>query len=127
MGSMSHDVNMIAERLERFPNMYVEPAARFGDLAGQDSKIVKAFFEKYQDRIFFGTDYGNSAKQSSLSKEDLEKEYDELDASYNRLWKYLSSTDSLEIRNQKTVGLELPPSILHKVYYQNVAGFLKLE
>ncbi|MGI9553023.1 MAG: amidohydrolase family protein, partial [Aurantibacter sp.] len=58
MGSMSHDVDMIAERLDKFPNMYVEPAARFGDLAGQDSKKVKAFYEKYQDRIMFGTDYG---------------------------------------------------------------------
>ena len=32
MGSMSHDVDMIAERLDKFENMYVEPAARFGDL-----------------------------------------------------------------------------------------------
>ena len=43
-GSMSHDVDMIAERLDKFPNMYVETAARFGDLVGQDSKKVERLF-----------------------------------------------------------------------------------
>ncbi|NNE77754.1 MAG: amidohydrolase family protein, partial [Pricia sp.] len=126
-GSMSHDVGMISERLESYPNMYVEPAARFGDLAGQDSKKVSAFFEKYQDRIFFGTDYGNNGEQGDMTDADLQKEREQLDADYTQLWKYLSTTDPLEIRNQKTVGLGLPESILQKVYYQNAANFLKLE
>jgi len=125
MGSMSHDVEMVAERLDKFPNMYVEPAARFGDLASQDSKKVNAFFQKYQDRVFFGTDYGNSMVQDSIS--DLEIEKKELDENYNNLWKYLSGTDSLIIRNQKTNGLGLPTDILKKVYFQNASSFLKLD
>lgn len=127
MGSMSHDVEMIAERLDKYPNVYAEPAARFGDLAGQDSKKVKAFFTKYQDRIFFGTDYGNGIPKGSISVEALENEETRLDEDYGRLWKYLSSTDSVEIRNQRSVGLNLPTSILEKVYYQNVADFLDLN
>jgi predicted TIM-barrel fold metal-dependent hydrolase len=127
MGSMSHDVDMIAERLDKYPNIYVEPAARFGDLVGQDSKKVGAFFKKYQDRIFFGTDYGNSRKQSDLSEIEIQEEINYLQTNYDLLWTYLSTQDSVEIRSQKNIGLGLSKEILHKVYYQNAADFLKLE
>lgn len=126
MGSMSHDVSMIAERLDKYPNMYVEPAARFGDLVGQDSEKVRAFFESYQDRICFGTDYGTNSKQEELTSQQLNNENVNLDVSYGRLWTYLSSTDSVEIRGQKNIGLNLPKSILHKIYYENAVTFLDL-
>ncbi|WP_299535841.1 amidohydrolase family protein [Ulvibacterium sp.] len=127
MGSMSHNVDMVAERLDKFPNMYVETAARFGDLASQDSDEVKAFLTKYQDRVFFGTDYGNSIPQSSIENAQLKEEQRLLDTNYRLLWNYLSGTDSLEIRGQKTRGLGLPIDILKKVYYQNAVNFLKLK
>jgi len=127
LGSMSHDVSMVAERLDKFQNLYAEPAARFGDLAGQDPEIVKAFFEKYQDRLFFGTDYGTNQRQDSLSELQLQNELTYLDTNYDLLWRYLSSSDSLEIRNQRTKGLALPTNILNKVYYQNVIDLLELN
>lgn len=127
LGSMSHNVDMVAERLDKFPNMYVELAARFGDLANQDSEKVRVFFEKYQDRIMFGSDYGNSRPEDVMTDSELYEEKMDLDTSYDGLWKYLSSTDSLVVRRQKTVGLGLPAGILHKVYFQNTANFLKLE
>ena len=126
LGSMSHNVDMVAERLDKFPNMYVEPAARFGDLVSQDSEKVRVFFEKYQDRIMFGTDYGNSKTEETMTEAELKEEEMSLESNYDRLWKYLSSTDSVEIRGQRNVGLELSPDILHKVYFQNAANFLEL-
>ena len=127
IGSMSHDVDMVAERLEKYPNMYVELGARFGDLARQDSDRVRRFFEQYQDRIMFGTDYGTSRPEEDVTAEELEEEKQNLDANYENLWKYLSSTDSLVVRRQNTVGLGLSPDILKKVYYQNIVDFLALE
>ncbi len=62
--------------LEEYPNMYAETAARFGDLASQDSKKVAAFFEKYQDRLMFGSDYGNSKKEDEMTEEELKNEID---------------------------------------------------
>lgn len=127
MGSMSHDVDMVADRLDKFPNIYVEPAARFGDLVGQDSDKVKAFFEQYQDRIMFGTDYGTSSPQEDETDDELKKEEQNLDESYHRLWSYVSTKDSIAERGQKNIGLGLPVEILNKFYYQNAAGLLKLE
>lgn len=127
LGSMSHDVAMVAERLDKFPHIYVEPAARFGDLVGQDSDKVRAFFEKYQDRIMFGTDYGTSGPQNGKTVEELKTEEQNLDESYKRLWTYVATKDSVAIRGQKNIGLGLPIKVLNKFYYQNAVDFLKLE
>jgi predicted TIM-barrel fold metal-dependent hydrolase len=124
---MSHDVDMIAERLDAYPNMQVELAARFGDLARQDNEKVRAYFEKYQDRIMFGSDFGNSGPEDELTEAELREERADLDASYHTLWNYLSGTDSMVVRGQDTKGLGLSKEILQKVYYQNAADFLNLE
>lgn len=125
-GSMSHDVDMIAERLDKYPNMMVESAARFGDMAGQDSKKVKAFFETYQDRILFGTDYGNDESQTAMKGATVKQEKQELEARYQVLFDYLGGADSVSVRGQQSSGLNLPDSVLNKVYYQNTIDFLGL-
>lgn len=127
LGSMSNHVERVAERLDKFPNMYVEPAARFGDLARQDTEKVRAFFEKYQDRIMFGSDYGNSTPQDAMTKDELNTEQLNLEKNYDVLWRYLSGTDSLVVRGQKTLGLGLPSGVLSKVYFENTVKFLKLK
>ncbi len=127
IGSMSHDVGLVAERLEKYPNFNVETAARFGDLAGQDSDKVRDFFIKYQDRVLFGTDYANSRPQRDRTPEELIGEQDRLDRNYALRWQYTTTLDSLTIRGQGTRGLSLPTEVLKKFYYGNAARILKLE
>jgi uncharacterized protein len=55
-GSMTFDLQGLAERLDRFPNFHVECAARLRILGRLNPKAVRDFFVKYQDRIMFGTD-----------------------------------------------------------------------
>ncbi|MDC6406628.1 MULTISPECIES: amidohydrolase family protein [Maribacter] len=127
IGSMSHDVDMVAERLENYPNIKVELAARFGDLATQDSKKVRAFMEKYQDRILFGTDFGNNSDQLDLNAEELKKEKEDLAADYDLLHTFLSTSDSVSIRGQFNVGLSLPKEVLDKIYVVNAKKLLELK
>ena len=75
----------------------------------------------------FGTDYGNSKPEGEMTTAELDEERTDLDARYDNLWKYLSGTDSLEVRRQKTLGLGLSTEVLQKVYFENAADFLKLE
>ena len=127
LGSMSHDLDMVASRLDQYPNMSIEIGARIGDLARQDSEKVSAFFDTYQDRILFGSDYGNAMEETSMTTDQLNEEEKNLEQNYTRLWRYLASDDSLEIRGQKSKGLHLNQNILEKVYAKNAINLLKLE
>ncbi len=48
---------MIGRLLDKYPNLYADIAARYGELA-PIPRAVNAFIEKYQDRILYGTDMG---------------------------------------------------------------------
>ena len=117
--SMSNNLEAVAKRLDAYPNLSVELGARFGDLAMQDSNKVRYFFEKYQDRILFGTDYGTDQEESQLSLEALDDEEENLEARYQLLFDYLTKRDSIVVRKQKTKGLGLPKKILEKIFSKN--------
>lgn len=127
LGSMSHDIDMVAERLDKYPNMKAELAARFGDLTTQDSEKVRAFFETYQDRIMFGSDFGNRVPQNTLAPEEIAAEQKDLSDNYDLLHRYLSTSDTVQIRGQTNVGLGLPDSVLKKLYVTNIVNFLELR
>jgi predicted TIM-barrel fold metal-dependent hydrolase len=54
-GNFSENLQNVGENLDRYPNMFVDMAARIGEL-GRQPYTSKKFFDKYQDRILFGTD-----------------------------------------------------------------------
>ena len=59
LASLEWNVDEIAKRLDKFPNLSVEPAERMGQLQFQSLtnwQKVHDFFIKYQDRIMYGTD-----------------------------------------------------------------------
>jgi predicted TIM-barrel fold metal-dependent hydrolase len=129
-GSMSHDVDLIAQHLDRYPNFYVENAARFGDLVRQNSDKVRDYFIKYQDRILYGTDLGTGEPAPELSPEELENEKARIRNMINRQWEYLSSADSLYADSAgffgvDTRGLGLPDTVLRKVYAENALEILE--
>ncbi len=127
MGSMSHDVGMVAERLEKYPNMYVETAARFGDLTGQDSKKVRDFFIRYQNKILYGTDFGFSSPEEG---ETSQGDCDYLDNVMALHWQYFSGRDSIDFNSPmisypvKTKSLNLPDTVLRKFYRDNALKVL---
>ena len=51
----SENLAYMSELLDRYPNMHVEIGARIGEL-GRQPRASRKFFDKYQDRILFGTD-----------------------------------------------------------------------
>jgi predicted TIM-barrel fold metal-dependent hydrolase len=55
VGNDAENLPYVSECMDRFPNMTVEPAARIGEL-GRQPRMSRNFFDKYQDRIIFGTD-----------------------------------------------------------------------
>ena len=55
LGHDAENLAFVSESLYRFPNMTVELGARIGELGRQPRASAK-FFDRYQDRILFGTD-----------------------------------------------------------------------
>jgi len=123
----AEDLGYVANCLDRFPNMHVDIAARINELGRQPRQAIK-FFEKYQDRIVFGTDavpHGSETPQQIFG-----------DRLYEIYYRFLESEDEYfdyapaPIPPQgrwRISGLGLPDPILHKVYYQNAARLLNLN
>jgi predicted TIM-barrel fold metal-dependent hydrolase len=127
VGNFAENLANVSENLDRFPNMTVELAARIGEL-GRQPRTARRFFEKYQDRILFGTDatpHGDAFPQQ-LFGEKL----------YEIYWRFLETEDEYfdyapaEVPPQgrwRIYGVGLPDQILRKVYHDNAARLLGLK
>jgi predicted TIM-barrel fold metal-dependent hydrolase len=119
LGSMSHDVDEVAKRLDRFPNFFVEVSARTKDLSRQPREKVREFFEKYQDRILYGVDLTFFPGLNPDEEPDVNAAVRNAEARYRRDYRYYAGTGKVEIAGKEVDCLELPRPILEKFYHQN--------
>lgn len=117
LGSMEVDVDQIAQRFDRYPNFAVDTAARVEYFALQPRDKVRAFLLKYQDRVLYGTDleYGRKGDSDSLQ---------EWESTYLRDWKFFSTNETVEFQGHKVQGLQLPDSVLRKLYHDNAIHWI---
>jgi len=71
LASLEYDVDAVAQRLDEFPNFAVDTSARLLDLALQEPAKVRAFVERYRDRILFGTDLVDDTPWSTLATDTV--------------------------------------------------------
>ncbi len=57
--NLNHDLERLARLFDAYPNLYADISARFAESA-PIPRYMKAFYEKYQDRLLYGTDLGYS-------------------------------------------------------------------
>jgi predicted TIM-barrel fold metal-dependent hydrolase len=126
VGNFSENLADVSKNLDRFENMNVDIAARIGEL-GRQPRASRAFFEKYQDRILFGTDatpHGDEYPQQVFN-----------DKLYELYFRFLETDDEyFDYAPAKTppqgrwqiYGIHLPDSILQKVYNGNAARELHI-
>ena len=126
VGNFSEDLKNVGENLDRFPNMSVDIAARIGEL-GRQPMTARKFFDKFQDRVLFGTDatpHGDEFPQQVFN-----------DQLYEIYYRFLETNDEYfdyapaKIPPQgrwRIYGIDLPDSILRKVYSENAARLLQI-
>ena len=122
IGSLEHDVDEVARRLDTYPNFNVEVSARTRDLTRQPSSKVRAFFVKYQDRILYGVDRSwmpHRTPQAKPSDADRQKLAADLEAQYRRDWDYYAGTGSITYGADTVEALALPRDVLEKFYWRN--------
>lgn len=126
-GLNAENLASVSERVTRYPNLHVDTAARIGEL-GRQPRAARAFFEKHQDRILFGTDAvpgGDDTPQQVFGA-----------ALYEIYFRFLETEDEYFDYSPAPVppqgrwcisGLGLSEGILRKVYHDNAARLLGLD
>jgi predicted TIM-barrel fold metal-dependent hydrolase len=126
IGNNAENLPYVGQCMGRFPNMVVELAARVGEL-GRQPRMSRKFFDKYQDRIVFGTDAvpnGTDTPQQIFGDELYEIYYRFLETE-DEYFDYAPAPVPPQGR-WRIYGIGLPEGILKKVYYENAARLLKL-
>jgi predicted TIM-barrel fold metal-dependent hydrolase len=127
VGNFAENLANVSENLDRFGNMTVDIAARIGEL-GRQSRTARAFFEKYQDRILFGTDaspHGDEYPQQVFNDRLYEIYYRFLETD-DEYFDYAPANVPPQGR-WRIYGINLPEPVLRKVYYENAARELHLS
>ena len=124
-GNFAENLGHVAERLTRYSNLHIDIAARIGEL-GRQPRASKRFFDKYQDRIVFGTDavpHGDQFPQQVFG-----------DLLYQIYFRFLETDDEYfdyapaKVPPQgrwRIYGLGLSDVVLKKVYADNARRLLR--
>ena len=126
VGNFSENLADVSENLDRFKNLHVDIAARIGEL-GRQPRTARAFFDKHQDRILFGTDatpHGDEFPQQVFNDKLYEIYYRFLETD-DEYFDYAPAKTPPQGRWQ-IYGIHLPDSILRKVYNGNAARELNI-
>ena len=105
MGWYGNNLSKLDQQLIDLPNVYVEFGAVINEL-GRQPVSARKFFLKHQDRILFGKDnYNKEEYHLYFQVLETSDEYIEYFRKRHGLW--------------RLYGLNLPDSVLKKVYHQN--------
>jgi predicted TIM-barrel fold metal-dependent hydrolase len=105
LGWFGNDLERLGKLFDEMPNVYTELGAVLAEL-GRQPKAARAFMIKYQDRVMFGKDtYKKEEYYTYFRVLETGDEYFDYYRKYHAHW--------------KLYGLELPDSVLKKVYYEN--------
>jgi predicted TIM-barrel fold metal-dependent hydrolase len=111
MANNPEDLAQVGRWLDQYPNLFADIASRIGEL-GRQPYTARKFFEKYQDRLLFGTDGPWPEARVRL------------------YWRFLETSDEYFPYSEKPFppqgfwriyGIGLPDEVLEKVYYKNAA------
>jgi predicted TIM-barrel fold metal-dependent hydrolase len=117
VGCYAENLAWVSDLMDRAPNLYVDIAARIGEL-GRQPYSARRFFIKHADRIVFGTDVGVDTRWYRIYYRFLETEDEYI------------NYDLQEIPTQgrwRIYGVFLPDDVLEKVYRLNAYRALGLR
>jgi predicted TIM-barrel fold metal-dependent hydrolase len=111
MGWHANDLASLGAMLDAMPNVYTEVGAVLYDI-GRQPRASHDFFIKYQDRILFGKDSFQPTEYPYYFRVfETADEYFDYYRPYHAFW--------------KLYGIDLPDSVLRKVYFANALKITK--
>ena len=110
----AEDLATVSKWLQRYPNLWIEPASRIAEL-GRQPFTARDFLIRYQDRILFGTDGPWPETRVRL------------------YWRFFETRDESFPYSEKVpppqgmwniYGVDLPEAVLRKLYFENASRLI---
>lgn len=110
----AEDLATVATWLDKYPNLWIEPASRIAEL-GRQPFTARDFLIKYSDRLLFGTDGPWPETRVRL------------------YWRFFETNDESFPYSEKVpppqglwqiYGVQLPDDVLRKLYHENAAKLI---
>ena len=122
LGSLEWNVDELAKRLDKFPNMAVDMAARITHLQFQSVnnwQKVHDFMIKYQDRLLYATDDAIAADS------DFSKMKNGIHAKRTSDWQFFTTNEKMKVADfdEPFKGLKLPKQVIDKIYRKNAENW----
>ncbi len=116
VGCAAEDLGLVGGLLDANPNLFVDVAARLGEL-GRQPYSARAFFLRHADRILFGVDMAPDPNIYAIHYRFLE--------TFDESFDY--DTDVVPGQGRWQIhGIGLPDDVLRKVYRDNARRVLRL-
>ena len=133
-GNDPEDPDNVARMLDKYPNLFIDTAARVPEIGRHPQEKMRRFYAKYQDRVLFGTDTGIGPDDDDMMFGSTGAEpptrADEV-RFFTSTWRYFETPDRqfespTPIQGRwKIDGVGLPESVLRKIYFDNAARVLR--
>lgn len=135
-GNCAEDIVRVGNLLRKYPNLYVDTAARIPEMGRHRVEDLRALFIEFQDRILYGSDLGVGPEPEPLflgssGASDPTPAEEALFFSATR--RFFETTDRnfahpTPIQGRwKIDGIGLPDDVLEKVYARNAMRLLGIE
>src|SRR5688500_2831258 len=115
----THDLQIVGAMLDKYKNLYADISSRLKEIATVP-RYARSFIEKYQDRLFFGSDVGyDTTRPIRYSTEIYEISFRMLESADEHIYEH-----NLFKYHWPLYGLELSDDVLKKLYSDNAKKIL---
>lgn len=135
-GNAAERPERVARMLRKYPNLFIDTAARIPEMGRHPPDVMRAFFIEFQDRILYGSDLGVGPEPTPLFLGSEGKEPPtaaERELFFSATRRYFETPDRdfahpTPIQGSwKISGIALPRGVLEKIYHDNAARLLGVE
>lgn len=125
MASLEYDVERVGRFLDRYPQAWIDLAARMSQVQYQsvrDREKVRDFFIRYRDRVLYGSDLTHNPG------EDGAEFRRQAHAAWASDWRYLATGDTQHVAviEADVPGLALPRDVIDRIFYRNAIAVFGL-
>jgi uncharacterized protein len=108
------DLNRLGAMLDKYSNLYADIGARFAELS-PIPRTVSQFFQRYQDRLLYGTDMNPEAEMYRVTFRLLETADEHFYPAYFRKYHWPMH------------AWALPDGVLRKIYRENALKLFQIH